>query len=68
MSRTCANCTHSEIDHQLNSGAPVDRPHVCLGTPTKEGRNEPCKCNKFVPLKEDFSQAAARIVKEATKD
>jgi len=61
------HCRHEKSHHYPNPPGGRVRPEICMGAFAIDNRNVACECTRFVP-REDASQAAARIVREATKD
>ncbi len=56
----CARCKHPKSDHHNG---------MCAGMVREETPKLVfCDCKSFVPKHEDANQAAARIVKESTRD
>jgi len=64
---TCGNCRHDKSAHHPNSSGTKLNPEICTGAVIDGNKNELCKCTRFIP-KEDASQAAVRIVRDATEE
>jgi len=62
MAARVCECGHPEANHTVG--------RCSTETPMNDDPNRfvLCQCKKFKPKREDFSQAAARIGREATKD